>query len=138
MKSLSEYTKENSKWVKVEEGKSYVGIFKGYTFFNKDNNGEIVEVVRYSIEDIKDGKIRSLDSASASLATQMDKIKIGETIKLFKNGKGFDTKWNVEGMGITNQTRKMYEDGEVEEKEIPIIEDDIPEISEEELQSRGL
>lgn len=134
MKSLNEFVRDNSKWVPIEDGKPYTGIFKGYSFFNKDVKGELVEVVRYTIEDIRDGKVRNLDSASASLAKQMANIEIGETIKMTRTGKSFDTKWKIEAMGGTKQSQS----------EIPVIEDEEPilnddgEITEEELQQNGL
>jgi hypothetical protein len=128
MKSLSEFAQAKSKWVSMEDGKPYSGIYRGYTYFNKDNNGDLVEYARYLIEDLKDNVVRNLDSASAGLAKQMAPIKQGQTIKLTRTGKGFDTKWKVENMGVTSSSLSSpYNPGMPErqiEEEIPVIEEE--------------
>ena len=115
-KSLKEYAKSKSSFVSIKADDSCTAIYKGYKFIEKDSFGETKECVRYLLEDLEDGVVRSFDSQSAALAEQMDSIKEGAKIKISRTGEGMETKYQVESVDEQAVERT--------EEEIPIIEED--------------
>ena len=94
-KSLNQYAKENSTFVIIEDGSSYVGIYKGYKFIEKDYAGETNEYVRYLLEDLEDKITRNFDSRSGVLAKAFEEIKEGAKVTISREGAGIDTKYTV-------------------------------------------
>jgi len=116
IRTLSDFAKSKSNYVSIGEGESYTAIYKGFKFIEKEVRGEVKEYARFMLEDLRDNTTRFLDSQSASLAKQMDKVIEGSVVKISRKGEGFDTKWKVE-------TGKITDKKEVKDKDIPVIED---------------
>ena len=120
-KTLGDFAQENSNFISIKDGQQYSAVYKGYKFIEKEVRGETKEYVRYLLEDLKDQKVRNLDSQSTALARKMDSVPIGSIIKIKREGEGFDTTYEVE-----------YGEGEkkVSDDDIPVIEEEGAEIDE--------
>jgi len=84
---LAEWSKENSKFIKIADGESYEGEYQGYSI-GTNMNGD--PAIIYKL----DGK--ELKSSSAKLASMFDKLDIGTRVKISRSGEGLQTKWKLE------------------------------------------
>ena len=87
MGELSKWAKENSKFLKLVDGESYEGVYKGYKE-GTNMNGD--PTIIYKIDD------KELKSSSTKLAEEIDKIAVETKIKITRTGEGLQTKWMVE------------------------------------------
>ena len=85
--NLTKWAKENAKFLKLTDGESYEGIYKGYKE-GTNMNGD--PTIIYKIDD------KELKSSSTKLASEMDVIAEGSKIKISRTGEGLQTKWTVE------------------------------------------
>ena len=107
-RTLSDYAKSKSNFVSLKDGESYMAVYKGFKFIEKESFGETKEYARYLLMDLEDGIVRNFDSMSGSLANRVDEIEIGTRIKITRAGEKMDTKYDVEIV--------------VADKEIPVVE----------------
>ena len=96
--TLEEYVKDQSTYIPIESGDSYIGIYKGVEFIEKDSFGELKKYARYLLEDLEDKRVRNFDSQSISLAKQMTKISVEAMIKISRTGEGTNTRYSVEAV----------------------------------------
>lgn len=87
MGDLSNWSKENSKFIKIKSGESFEGVYEGYKE-GVNMNGEPAIIYKF------DGK--EFKSSSAKLAESFDKIAKGTKVKISREGEGLQTKWEVE------------------------------------------
>ena len=86
MGELGDWANEQSKYIKLGDGESCTGIYKG---FNKSSY-KGTPLIEYMINEA------TLSSSGASLARTMDRIRIGENIKITRFGLAVETKYKVE------------------------------------------
>ncbi len=84
---LGNWAKKNSKFLKLADGESYEGVYKGYKE-GTNMNGD--PTIIYKIDD------KELKSSSAKLAVSFDVIPLETKIKLSRAGEGLKTIWTVE------------------------------------------
>ena len=85
-----DFAKRNSQYISFDENDVIEGVFEGMKPIVKESFGKEKEVMRYQI----DGK--TFDSQSTGLAVQMDEMVTGQRVKITREGKGMETKYNVE------------------------------------------
>jgi hypothetical protein len=86
---LKNWSKDNAKFIKIKDGETYEGIYKGCKP-GVNMNGEPAVIYDF------DGK--EFKSSSTILADKFSQIKEGTTIKLSRTGEGLQTKWKVESL----------------------------------------
>lgn len=96
MGDLADFVKNNSPWLKLDDGESITCKFLGYAFvINKSGN----KVPAYEFQ-LKDGSKKTLQSQSAVLANFFDKdkgsAKPGNKVSITRIGKNQDTRYQVE------------------------------------------
>lgn len=106
MGDLKEWVKKNSPYIKLEEGDSFTGIYKGY----KESAYRGSPLIEYAIDD------KVLGSSSNKLAMRMDGIKPGAKIKIIRFGTGPETNYEVEVLSDAQKTEWEKED-ETQQKE---------------------
>jgi len=84
---LKNWSKDNAKFIKIKDGESYEGIYKGCKQ-GVNMNGE--PAVIYNL----DGK--EFKSSSTILADKFSAITEGSNVKISRSGEGLQTKWKVE------------------------------------------
>lgn len=119
-KSLKQFAQEKSNFISLKDGEKFSGIYKGYKFIEKESFGETKEYVRYLIEDLGTDRVMYLDSQSASLAKKMDSFPKDTPITIKREGEGMKTKYVIVG------EKEVSEKEEVNEEEIPIVEEEFP------------
>ena len=94
MGKLSEWGKKNSKFLKLDDGESFIGKYNGFSF-SMNQNGDEVPV--YKFKD-SEGKEKLLQSTSKSLIKAFDEdlgpFKAGQTLEITRHG--LDTKTSYE------------------------------------------
>lgn len=89
MGALSKWAKDNSPFLKLEEGESVTGPYGGF----KESSYLGKALIEYTIGD------KILSSSSGKLAMRMDNIKVGDEIKIIRFGAGMNTNYEVEVVG---------------------------------------
>ena len=84
---LKDCSKEHAKYIKIEDGESYEGVFEGWKE-GVNMNGDWAVI--YTIDN------KEFKSSSAVLANTMDSIPAGTRIRISRVGEARQTKWNVE------------------------------------------
>lgn len=109
MGELSDWTKENSQFFKLEDGESATVVFKGFEFakstFDPDR-----PIVRYTLKTPHGAKL--WDSSAQGIAKFFDTIKSGQTIKITRIGTGTDTKYKL---ALVEGSEEVPEPEETEE-----------------------
>ncbi len=110
MGQLSDWTKENSQFFKLEDGESATVVFKGFEFakstFDPDR-----PIVRYTLKTPHGVKL--WDSSAQGIAKFFDTIKNGQTIKITRMGTGTDTKYKLALVEDSEETPEPEETEEV-------------------------
>jgi len=86
MGELASWSKENAKYIKIENGESYEGIYNGYKQ-GVNMNGD--PAIIYNLDD------KEFKSSSTVLAETMDSIATGSKVRLSRIGEGKNTRWTV-------------------------------------------
>jgi hypothetical protein len=86
MGKLGDWAKDQSPYIKLEDGESFIGIYRGY----KESNYKGTPLIEYSIGEKK------ISSGSAKLAKRMDNVPEGTKIKIIRFGEGYDTNYEIE------------------------------------------
>lgn len=92
MGQLSDWTKENSQFFKLEDGESAEVVFKSFEFakstFDPDR-----PIVRYTLKTPHGVKL--WDSSAQAVARFFDTVKPGQNIKITRMGTGTDSKYKL-------------------------------------------
>ena len=83
---LKDWAKDNAKFIKIENGESYEGVYQGYKE-GTNMNGD--PAVIYKL----DGK--EFKSSSTALAEIFSEIDEGTKVKISRTGDGLQTRWSV-------------------------------------------
>lgn len=78
---IKKWLKEDSTFMKIKVNEEFIGIFKGMRFDPKGGyQGK--STVRYSLQDLEDGKTREFSSSSKALANDAMKLVVGDKISI--------------------------------------------------------
>ena len=117
-KNLSDYVKNNSKFLNIQDGESVELVYKGYSIVaDKFNPGK--ETVSYLFQD-ENGKTIPWNKSSNRIATQMNKINVGESVKITRYGESFETKYKIQPVNPTVLRGAPEPQMEMEPDESPI------------------
>ena len=96
MGNLKQWAKENSNWLKLDDGETFHGQYLGYSFAINQNGKE---VPCYKFKDMQ-GNTKTLQSVSQVLINLFDeetgKFKKGDSIRITRRGLEKETKYEVE------------------------------------------
>lgn len=92
-KTLQEFVKDNSKFLRLADGESFEGSFVGYKVTASSFDPE-KEIVVYKLK-YKDGKETYWQTASAAVAKAFSKFKGGEKVSITRKGEGNNTRWDI-------------------------------------------
>ena len=93
MGDLKTWARENSPFIRLNDGDSETGIYKGWVKM-QDTYNPGKEKIRYSIE--IDGKVKTFDNGSVSVAMQFDDAKEGDLIKITAHGTDMRKRYTVD------------------------------------------
>lgn len=92
---LDDYIKSNSKFLKIPENGSVEVIYKGHEIvadrFNPGNN-----TVSYMFQYPGQTKMIPWNKASTVVAASMQKVAVGDRVKITRTGQGFATKYQID------------------------------------------
>jgi hypothetical protein len=92
-KTLNDYVKDNSKFLRLADGESFEGTFVAYKVTASTFDPE-KETVVYKLK-YKDGKETYWQTASAAVAKAFSKFKGGEAVSITRKGDGPSTRWDI-------------------------------------------
>ena len=93
MKTLDDFIKENSKFLKLEDGGSYEGYYKGFKVVPNKYDPDKEQVV-YKLED-KEGRGIYFQTASVAVAKAFNKLGKGGFFKITRHGVGTSTSYEI-------------------------------------------
>lgn len=98
MSDLSNYVKNNSKFLSIQDGETVTMIYKGFSIIpDRFNPGK--DTVSYLLQDPITGKSIPWTKSSNKVALQMNKINTGETITITRMGEGMGTVYRIKTVG---------------------------------------
>lgn len=96
MGRLKDYSKKNSKFLKLEDGESFIGTYLGYSMTFNKMSGKEVPIFKFKDEE---GQEKFLQSQSGFLCHFFDEdsneSKVGDVIKITRIGTGMNTKYQA-------------------------------------------
>lgn len=94
-KSLNDFVKENMKFLKLEDGQSYTGVYGGFGVIpNKFDPGK--ETVEYKFKDSAESESEiTWTNGTIKVAQKFAKVKEGSTFTLTRTGVGPKTDYQV-------------------------------------------
>ena len=93
MGDLKTWARENSPFIRLNDGDSETGIYKGWKEVADAYNPGKVKI-RYSIE--IGGKIKTFDNGSSAVAMQFDTAKEGDLVKITAHGTDMRKRYTVD------------------------------------------
>lgn len=112
-KSLGEFVKDNSKFLRLSDGECFEGIYRTFKVVPSTFDPE-KETCVYKLE-YPDGKVTFFQTSSIVVAKTFSKFKGGETVKITREGEGNKTKYKISSPDI-----KVSD----EDEELPYVEPD--------------
>lgn len=109
MSDLSQYVKNNSKYLSIQDGETVTFIYKGFSIIpDRFNPGK--ETVSYLFQDIETGRTIPWNKASNKVAIQFSKIGTGETVSITRTGEGMGTNYRIKVVEAKKTTPKATDD----------------------------
>lgn len=96
MGKLKDWANKRSKYIRLADGDSVIGIYLGFKEVQSGYDPEKV-VMQYLIEIA--GENKYFESGAGSVARQFDEIDEGAMVKISRKGKDTKTKYTVEEVG---------------------------------------
>lgn len=93
MGKLSDWATEQSPFIKLQDGESVEGVYKGFKFVDDPFNPD-KQRVRYLIE--VNGAVKHWETSSGIVAKRFDEINKETRVKITRFGEAFNTKYQVE------------------------------------------
>ena len=111
VKNLNDYVRDNSKFLRLEDGEFFEGVYVAYKVvtskFDPDKE-TVVYKLRYD-----DGKETYFQTASVAVAKTLGKLKGGEKIIIKRHGIGTNTKYDISSPDITVTPEEMEPDQDI-------------------------
>lgn len=96
MGTLKQWAKENSNFIKLDDGESFEGIYQGYVFA-VNQNGQETPCYKFKTTD---GKQKMLQSQNKALCDAFDEesgtFKKNDSVKITRRGLDKNTRYEVE------------------------------------------
>lgn len=100
-KTLGDFVKDNSKFLKLGNGESFEGVYKGYKVGpSKFDPEKETCVYKFSCEG-EDEKFVYFQTASVAVAKIFSQYKGGEKVKITRQGEGTNTKYKIVSPDVT-------------------------------------
>ena len=110
-KSLNEFVKDNSKFLKIDDGETFEGNYLGYKVATSQYDPD-KEVVIYQLE-FPDGKKVFWQTGSTAVARVISNFKGGEKIKITRHGTGTGTKYDISSPDVVISKDELTPDEEI-------------------------
>jgi hypothetical protein len=110
-KNLNDFVKDNSKFIRLDDGESFEGTFKSFKVVSSQFDPE-KETVVYKLAYL-DGKESFWQTSSVRVAKLFSKFKGGEIVKITRHGKGNETKYEISSPDIKIEKEEIGPDDEV-------------------------
>lgn len=112
MKSLNDYVKDNSKFLRLGNGEVFEGTYVAYKITGDKFNPE-KETVIYKLK-YQDGKDIYFQTASVGVAKIFGKFTGGEKIRIKREGEGTNTKYHITSPDIQVTPDELEPDQEIQ------------------------
>jgi len=93
MGQLSNWTKKNAKFFKLEDGESAEVVYQGFSFV-KSKFDQDKEVVRYMLK--TPFGVKAWDTSAATVANFFDAVKPGQKVTIARKGTGTNTTYHLD------------------------------------------
>lgn len=94
MKDLDSFIKSNRKYVSIQDGETFKGIYQGFKIVaDRFNPGK--ETVAYMFQVPGSQEMLPWTKASPKIALQMKKFGVGDVLEITRFGEGTDTKYHI-------------------------------------------
>lgn len=107
-KNLNDFVKDNSKFLRLQDGETFEGTYVGYkvttSTFDPDKE-TVVYKLRY-----EDGKEVYFQTGSTAVASIFSKFKGGERVKVKREGTGTATKYKISSPAVIISQEEMEPD----------------------------
>jgi hypothetical protein len=110
-KTLNQFVKDNSKFLRLADGESFEGAYVGYKIATNSYDPE-KEMVVYKLR-YEDGKEVFWQTASCAVAKLFSKFKGGEKIVITRHGELTNTKYEIKSPDIKITKDELEPDEEV-------------------------
>lgn len=114
-KTLSQFVKDNSKFLRLADGESFDGSYVGYKI-TTNNFDPDKEMVVYKLRYADDGKEVFWQTASCAVARLFSKFKGGEKIIITRHGALTKTKYEIKSPDIKIEKDELEPDEELPEE----------------------
>ena len=111
-KTLNDYVKDNSKFLRLEDGETFDGFYSAYKVVGSKFDPE-KETVVYKLR-YEDGKEIYFQTASVAVAKIFGKFKGGEKIRIKREGSGTQTKYHITSPEISINSEELEPDQEIQ------------------------
>lgn len=111
-KSLNDYVKDNSKFLRLEEGETFEGVYVTFKVVPSKYDPE-KETVIYKLR-YPDDKETYFQTASVAVAKTLGKFKGGEKIKIKREGSGTNTKYFITSADIQIAAHELEPDQDIQ------------------------
>lgn len=91
MGKLGDWADEKSEFLVINDGETVTATFLSYDFVTSKFNNK---TVRYTLDTNNGEKL--WESTAGYVARFFDKVKKGQKIRIFRNGEGTDTKYDLQ------------------------------------------
>lgn len=112
-KTLNDFVKDNSKFLRLQDGESFEGIYVAFKVTPSTFDPE-KETCIYKLK-YEDGKEIYWQTASVAVARVISKYKGGEAINIKRQGSGTKTKYVISSPDITVDDSELQPDEELPE-----------------------
>jgi hypothetical protein len=110
-KTLTQFVKDNSKFLRLSDGESFTGSYVGYKISANSYDPE-KEIVVYKLK-FEDGKEVFWQTASCAVAKLFSKFKGGEKVVITRHGDGTQTKYEIKSPEVMISKDELEPDEEV-------------------------
>lgn len=111
MKTLNDFVKDNSKFLRLDDGEIFEGFYMAYKITSSQFDPE-KETVVYKLR-YEDGKDVYFQTASVAVAKILGKLKGGEKIKIKRDGSGTKTKYHISSPDIQIAPEELEPDQDI-------------------------
>lgn len=103
MKDLKSFVKDNMKFLKIQAGETFTGVYLGYVIGPNRFDTE-KEIVSYKFKYTDSEKTIVWNNGSTKVANQMAGFSQGETLEIKRSGSGpSDTKYEIKALDASKK-----------------------------------
>lgn len=114
MGQLSDWSKQNSRFFKIEDGETVRVVYEGFKIAKSSFDADR-EVISYTVKTSEGRKI--WNTSSAAVAEFLDKVKQDKTVSITRSGSGKNTKYQLSVVEATESNEDLPEEPEPNQSE---------------------